>query len=1028
MLGLVHATFATPYACGITNAGGTVSFYLNESADNVRVIFDNGARTNDLGALARGFYSFSLGTNSSFRVAVNKDSPPGYASGALLEISDGSTPFYFNAPRGIAVNRNPASAYFGRIYVANSAAGTVVATNGEVRVLSDGIYVLNPDYSYALGQSTNALTGGIAFDTSAPPDNPPAANSPWRIEVGQDDNIYIADFSANTATLWRTDPNVSSGVNLFVGTGAADAAVNGHGRFGGSVIALGALSTGSLTLYALEGDLSPINGLRRYDIGAGPLPVSETSAGNAPNLANPLLQIANVTVDLDRAPDGKFFLTQNRSVGTEPGLFVVSTNDTDGDGLLDVLFNSLTETRRITGVPTNVDFLRISRAVKVSPDGARVAVIRDDNNIWIIGLTNGIPDLTTRLLLTNAPNTTLGRDVSFDAAGNLYAVSSGQGRLRIFSPGGSSTAITGSDGTFTLIRPDQAAGVIVTDSLASEAGDAATFTLTRTGNTNGELSVGFTLTGTASNGTDYSSNSLSVTFPPGATNAVVTITPLADSEPEPSETVVLTLVPGTGYSLQLPLAATAFISDNNTPNVTVTATDANLYERIGSDVGQFTFVRLGRTNSTLDVNFTLGGSAFNGVDYDTVTSPLRIPAGATNVALSVSAIDDTLVEGDETITVTLAGGSGYAVGASNFASLRLQDDDLPPVAPGDTLFSDDFDSDTASLWDIMFGANNLVDGAPQDYSAQFAYDYGADGISPAPHSRNGTTLGLKVQVNKNDPTDNGSAGVNLYPRGGPVAWSFGGDFALRFDMYLSAGGIFTTEHALAGINHSGTLTNRVTQSVDSNNTTAGGDGLWAAIATDASDLRDYGIYTVTNPTSPPFLLAVRSASTLEDIFSSPPFGFAGSPSNDADSSNPPVWAEVEMKQVGSHVTLTVNNTPVLQATNTTPFTNGNIMLGMNDQFNSIGSLDNYVIFDNVRVVRLPAVLRVNGVQFTGGNVQIDFSGSTSDSASVFAVESSINAGVGYATDAGANVQQLAPGLFRAIAPVNGPVRFYRIRR
>src|SRR5437773_9903 len=283
-------------------------------------------------------------TNNSLRIVLKNDSPAGYATGALLQLSDDSTLFHFNAPRGVAVNRNPASPYFGRIYVADSVAGTTSATSNAVaRSLSDGIYALNPDASDALGQGDTPRTGGIAFDTSGTPGNAPAANSPWHIEVGEDDNLYVSDFSSVTGTIWQTDPNVGDGAgkNVFVGIGAADAFADGHGRFGSSAVALGSLTASNLTLYALEGDLGPVNGLRRYDIGAGPLPLDPVAAGNATNLANPLLSIINVTVDMDRAPDGKFFLLQNRSVGSEAGLFVIGTNDVDGDGLLDVVFDSL---------------------------------------------------------------------------------------------------------------------------------------------------------------------------------------------------------------------------------------------------------------------------------------------------------------------------------------------------------------------------------------------------------------------------------------------------------------------------------------------------------------------------------------------------------------------------------------------------------------------------------------------------------------------------------------------------------------
>src|SRR6185503_80715 len=136
------------------------------------------------------------------------------------------------------------------------------------------------------------------------------------------------------------------------------------------------------------------------------------------------------------------------------------------------------------------------------------------------------------------------------------------------------------------------------------------------------------------------------------------------------------------------------------------------------------------------------------------------------------------------------------------------------------------------------------------------------------------TLGLYVAVNKTNGAAGGSAGINLYPAGR----SFSGDYALRFDMYLSVAGDLTTEHAVAGLNHSGSLTNRATQSVDPTNSTAGGDGIWIGIVTDASNLRDYGAYTYPTPDSLPVLITNRLASTLTHLIPSQPFAFAGSPS------------------------------------------------------------------------------------------------------------------------------------------------------
>src|SRR5262245_46675848 len=68
---------AVPYASGVSNNAGTVSFILNESADNVTVVFDGGASSADLGALSAGKHSFPLGAATSFSIEARKSSDAG---------------------------------------------------------------------------------------------------------------------------------------------------------------------------------------------------------------------------------------------------------------------------------------------------------------------------------------------------------------------------------------------------------------------------------------------------------------------------------------------------------------------------------------------------------------------------------------------------------------------------------------------------------------------------------------------------------------------------------------------------------------------------------------------------------------------------------------------------------------------------------------------------------------------------------------------------------------------------------------
>src|SRR5687767_2830537 len=120
MLSLAPRGWTTPYASGLTNNAGTITFRLNESAHDVKVISAGGATTNELGPLAGGMHSFPLGISGTFQVQVFKLSPLGYTApiapnqSAVLQISADNDLVRFNDPRGLDVNTDPASPYFGR--------------------------------------------------------------------------------------------------------------------------------------------------------------------------------------------------------------------------------------------------------------------------------------------------------------------------------------------------------------------------------------------------------------------------------------------------------------------------------------------------------------------------------------------------------------------------------------------------------------------------------------------------------------------------------------------------------------------------------------------------------------------------------------------------------------------------------------------------------------------------------------------------------------------------------------------------
>jgi len=107
-------------------------------------------------------------------------------------------------------------------------------------------------------------------------------------------------------------------------------------------------------------------------------------------------------------------------------------------------------------------------------------------------------------------------------------------------------------------------GVAATDPNAAESGaDPGVFTITRTGNTTAALTVSLAFSGTATNGADYSALPSSTVIPAGQASVAITVTPIDRSIAGGSRAVILTLLAGSGYSVDTASSATVTIADND---------------------------------------------------------------------------------------------------------------------------------------------------------------------------------------------------------------------------------------------------------------------------------------------------------------------------------------------------------------------------------------------------------------------------------------------------------------------------------
>lgn len=137
-----------------------------------------------------------------------------------------------------------------------------------------------------------------------------------------------------------------------------------------------------------------------------------------------------------------------------------------------------------------------------------------------------------------------------------------------------------------------------------------------------------------------------------------------------------------------------------------------------------------------------------------------------------------------------------------------------------------------------------------------------------------------------------------------------------------------------------------------------------------------------------------------------------------------------MSQIGRIITLKINNTIILTYSNTTAFTKGNIMLGYDDAFDSVGGGGGFAVFDNARVVSLPAGIVITNIAKVANNVQLDFTWFENDPATAFKLQTAANVGGPYADDANAATTysiNVPAASYRITTPATNTARFLRIR-
>ncbi|MFA6169166.1 MAG: Calx-beta domain-containing protein [Candidatus Margulisiibacteriota bacterium] len=203
--------------------------------------------------------------------------------------------------------------------------------------------------------------------------------------------------------------------------------------------------------------------------------------------------------------------------------------------------------------------------------------------------------------------------------------------------------------------------------------------VTRTGGSGGVVSVQYaTSNGTATSGSDYTSASGTLNWASGD-SAVKTFNVTIANDPldEVDETVNLALSgPTGGATLGTPNTSVLTINDDDAaPTVAFSAASSNGLE--STTPANLAVALSAASGQTVTVNYSVtGGTATgSGTDYTLASGTLTFNPGETTKNISATIVDDAIIEGAETIIVTLAAPTNATLGLLTNHTYTINDND-----------------------------------------------------------------------------------------------------------------------------------------------------------------------------------------------------------------------------------------------------------------------------------------------------------------------------------------------------------------
>ncbi len=611
-----------------TDSAETITVALGPD-DTSTIGFDNASRATNVGGGADPH-----STAKTFDVSVDSETAPT----PVLTIAGGS-----------AVTEGTAASF--TVNASPSATGSITV---KYTVTQSGAFVASGN----LSSQTVSLSGGSATITVATVgDTTDEASGSVTVTLNAGTGYTLGSTKTATVTVNDDDdpPPATPVVSITAGSAVAEGTVASFTLSAspapGSAVTLKYTVTQS-GLFVASGDLST----QTVSMGTGSGTITVPTVDDSLDEAN-----GSVTVTLNSGTgysvhnsDGAATVTVTDDDVTEVSFATATSSGAEGSGTKTVRVNlspapatSLTLNYTVSGTATSgSDYTSIGTSVSVPSGSSSVNIsvpIRDDS----------ADEVDETVIITLAA----GSHYTIDNSANVHTLTITDTDVPAVSFGAS---------TSNIAEGGRSKNITVNISPAPATG----------------LTVAYTVSGTATSGSDYTAPSGSLSVAAGQTTVTIPVAVLDDSVVnESSETVILTLLSGTGYTKGSPSVHTLSINDNDgTPTVRFNTSSATIME--GPSKAQSVRINLSPApTSQITLRYNIGGTATAGSDYNTLSGSKTVTAGSTSTTISVVIIDDSIEDTGETVVLTLQGGTGYTVGSPSTFTLTITNDDRPASTP-----------------------------------------------------------------------------------------------------------------------------------------------------------------------------------------------------------------------------------------------------------------------------------------------------------------------------------------------------------